>query len=113
MILKSVLYKNKQEEILDEIVTILDLENIDNFTLYKFDNDIDKQNALISLTPKIRQYFNYECIAGVRDPEKTKRPYLSIIKHVLKLKYQIICKSFHMTINKNKIRTTKYIFIKK
>ena len=112
MILKSVLYKNKQEEILDEIVTILDLENIDNFTLYKFDNDIDKQNALISLTPKIRQYFNYKSIVGIRNPEKTKRPYLSIIKCIIKIKYQIISKDFQKTVNKNKIRTTKYIFIK-
>ena len=113
MKLKSELYKNRQNEICDEIISILDLDDKHSITLYHLDNDIYKQKALIDLTPKIRKFFRFAYIAGVRDPEKIRRPYLSIIKSIVKLKYLIVCKSFHMTINKNKIRTTKYFFIKK
>ena len=48
MRLKSELYKKEQEEIVDKIITILDLENKTEYTLYELDKneEIQKQKML-------------------------------------------------------------------
>jgi len=48
---------------------------------------------------------------GVREPEKIKRPYLSIIKHISKLKYKIITSDHRIKLKDKIIRTKKYYFI--
>jgi len=50
---------------------------------------------------------------GVREPEKVKRSYLSIIRHITKLKYDMLICDLRTTFNNNEIRTKKYIFNKK
>jgi glycerol dehydrogenase-like iron-containing ADH family enzyme len=86
MRLKSELYQKEQYEIVDKIIEILDLNN-GSFTLYDMDRDKDKQEKIMALAIEIRKYFTYTGIAGVK--EKMKRPWLSIIKNVCKLKYNI------------------------
>ena len=50
---------------------------------------------------------------GVRNPESCKRPYLSIIKHLIKNKYNIYNSDTRLIINNETIRTTRYIFSRK
>ena len=45
MRLKSELYKKEQDEILDKIITILDLENKNTYTLYELDNNEEYTKA--------------------------------------------------------------------
>lgn len=54
-----------------------------------WDTNKEKQQLILDLIPIIRKYFSYACRKGVREPEKVKRPYLSIIKHITKTKYNI------------------------
>ena len=46
MRLKSELYKKEQEEIVDKVISILDLENRTEYTLYELDKneEIQKKN---------------------------------------------------------------------
>ena len=113
MILKSLLYENEQNKIVNKIINILQLDSNNSITLYKLDNDINKQNQISNLIPEIRKYFKCNCIVGVLHPEKVQRPWLSILKHILKIKYKIIINDIQFTIketnnSKIKIRTKNY-----
>ena len=54
----------------------------------------------MNLIPEIRKYFSFHNNQGVMYPEKCKRPYMSIIRLVLKHKYKIIGKDYRIY-NKN------------
>ena len=110
MRLKSELYKKEQEEIVDKIISILDLENNNIINLCDLDNEYDKQKKIMELIPEIRKYYSFNGIKAVGEPNKIKRPWLSIIKHLIKKKYNIISLDHHFTENGKHIRTQKYFF---
>ena len=112
MRLKSELYKKEQDEIIDKIITILDLENKHTYTLYELDNNEEIQKQIMELIPEIRKWFSFNGIKAVGEPSKIKRPWLSIIKHLLKTKYNIKSKDFQFTKNGKYIRTHTYRFTK-
>lgn len=111
MKLKSILYKNEQDDLINQIINILDLDNDNSIILYNLDNDFNKQNKILNLIPNIRKYYSFSTIIGASEPTKAKRPYLSIIRQLTKHKYKLY--SFDYRIkqnNKNDIRTKKYFF---
>ena len=112
MRLKSELYKKEQDEIIDKIITILDLENKTTYTLYELDNNKEIQNQIMGLIPEIRKWFSFNGIKAVGEPSKIKRPWLSIIKHLLKSKYNLESLDYHFTENGKHIRTQNYKFNK-
>ena len=112
MRLKSELYKKEQDEIIDKIITILDLENKHIYTLYELDNNEEIQKQIIDLIPEIRKWFSFNGIKAVGEPNKIKRPWLSIIKHLIKSKYNMESLDYHFTENKKNIRTQMYDFTK-
>ena len=114
MRLKSELYKKEQEEIVDKIIKILDLENNNIINLCDLDNEYDKQQQIMELIPEIRKYYSFNGIKAVGEPSKIKRPWLSIIKHLTKEKYNLESKKYRFFNEKeNKyLRTQKYIFTK-
>ena len=110
MRLKSELYKKEQEDIVDKIVKILDLENKTEYTLYELDKNEEIQKQIMELIPEIRKYYAFNNMKAVGEPNKIKRPWLSIIKHLIKKKYNIISLDYHFTENGKHIRTQKYFF---
>ena len=110
MRLKSKLYKKDQEEIVDKIVKILDLENKTEYTLYELDKNEEIKKKIMELIPEIRKYFSFNGIKAVGEPTKIKRPWLSIIKHLIKQKYDMVSLDYHFTEEGNHIRTQKYCF---
>ena len=112
MRLKSELYKKEQDDIINKIITILDLENKNAYTLYELDNNKEIQNQIMELIPEIRKWFSFNGIKAVGEPSKIKRPWLSIIKHLIKSKYNIKSKDFQFTENGKYIRTHTYSFTK-
>ena len=112
MRLKSELYKKEQEEIVDKIITILDLENNNVINLCDLDSDINKQKQIMELIPEIRKYYSFNGIKAVGEPNKIKRPWLSIIKHLTKEKYNLESKEYRFFDGKKYLRTQKYIFTK-
>jgi len=59
MRLKSELYKNEQNEIIDKIISILDLKHKKTYTLYELDKNIEIQNKIMDLIPEIRKWFSF------------------------------------------------------
>ena len=110
MRLKSELYKKEQDEIIEKIINILDLKNKNTYTLYELDKNKEIQNKIMELIPEIRKWFSFNGMKAVGEPQKIKRPWLSIIKHLLKKKYKIESKDFHFTMNEEYIRTHIYTF---
>ena len=110
MRLKSELYKKEQEEIIDKICNILDLENRNTYTLYELDNNVEIQKKIMELIPEIRKWFSFNGIKAVGEPEKIKRPWLSIIKHLIKKRYNMVSLDYHFTEDGNHFRTQKYCF---
>ena len=110
MRLKSELYKKEQDEIIDKIITILDLKNKNTYTLYELDKNEEIQKNIIELIPEIRKWFSFNGIKAVGEPSKIKRPWLSIIKHLTKSKYNLESKSFHFKNKEKWVMTQQYIF---
>ena len=109
---KKELYKKEQEELADKIIKILDLKE-NSITLYDIDNNEDKKQKINALIPEVRKYFNFSCIMGAREPEKVKRPYLSLMKHITRLKYEIKSSTIWIKRNNRKYHTRKFYFILK
>jgi hypothetical protein len=110
MRLKSELYKKEQEEIVNKIITILDLKNKNTYTLYELDKNEEIQKQIMELIPEIRKWFSFNNMKSVGEPSKIKRPYLSIIKNLIKSKYNIKSLDYHFTENGKHIRTQSYLF---
>lgn len=111
MRLKSELYKKEQEEIINKICNILDLENRNTYTLYELDNNVEIQKKIMELIPEIRKWFSFNGIKAVGEPEKIKRPWLSIIKHLVKKKYLTETNEIRIIKDNIIIRTMEYNFI--
>ena len=112
MRLKSELYKKEQEEIVNKIISILDLENKSEYTLNELDKNEEIQKQIMELIPEIRKYYSFNGIKAVGEPNKIKRPWLSIIKHLIKKKYNMISLDYHFTEDGTHIRTQMYNFTK-
>jgi hypothetical protein len=112
MRLKSELYKKEQEEIVDKIIEILDLENKKSYTLYELDKNEEIQEKIMELIPEIRKWFSFNNMKAVGEPEKRKRPWLSIIKNLIKTKYNMVSLDHHFTENIKYIHTQLYEFTK-
>jgi hypothetical protein len=112
MIHKSKLYAKEQKEIVNKIFEILQLDDKNSITSYELDNDKDKKKQLIDLIPRIRKYYNYNNIKAVSEPDKIKRPWVSIIRNIPKPYYKMISKDYFLNINNKRIRTRRYYFYK-
>jgi hypothetical protein len=112
MRLKSELYAKEQEEIVNKIVTILDLENKKTYTLFELDNNPEIQSKIMALIPEIRKYYSFNGIKAVGEPERIKRPWLSINKHLLKKTYNLVTNEVRITVEGKEIRTMEYVFTK-
>jgi len=112
MRLKSELYKKEQEDVIDKVITILDLEHKNTYTLYELDKNEEIQNKIMELIPEIRKWFSFNNMKAVGEPSKRKRPWLCIIKQLTKTKYNIESNDFQFTENGKYIRTHKYLFNK-
>lgn len=112
MRLKSELYKKEQDDIIDKIISILELENKNTYTLYELDENEEIQKHIMELIPKIRKWFAFNNMKAVGEPDRIKRPWLSIIKNLLKSKYTIENKEHQFKINEKWIKSPIYIFTK-
>ena len=112
MRLKSELYKKEQDDITDKIISILDLENKNTYTLYELDQNTEIQTQIMKLIPEIRKWFSFNNMKAVGEPERIKRPWLSIIKKLIQSKYSIESKGFHFKKEEKWLMTQQHIFTK-
>ena len=83
-------YNNEREEICSKIINIVDLDVNKSFLLCDLDNDIEKQQKILDLKEEIQQYFACSTISSFKPNFECKRPYLNIIRGILKKQNYII-----------------------
>jgi len=113
MRLKSGIYQEQQKQIREELINILKLNQTNYIILHELDEDKELQEQIIGLIPQIQTYFSMSTTTAISYPEKIKRPYLSIIRHLLKDQYNILITDYTIKAEPKNIRTKKYYFIKK
>jgi len=107
---KSKKYAIEQFLIQKQIISLLNLEN--GFYLYELDRDQDKQEEIMGMVPEIWKFFAHMNVTGLLYPEKCKRPWLSIVRGVLKNRYQLKYKACRYSTKNGSVFTMKY-YIKK
>ena len=109
---KSVIYKEQQDQLKDELIKdILHLDEKNYIILYELDNDKELQDKILSMIPRIQAFFSMSSTTAISYPDKIKRPYWSIIKHLIKDRYNIFSSEYIMKIDSTNIRTKKYTFV--
>lgn len=77
-------FVNERQVVLEKLLNILGVTEDNKFVyLYDLDHDIDKQNAILGLEEDIKKYFVYGTWSYFSKP-KSKRPYVSLAKSVIK-----------------------------
>jgi hypothetical protein len=105
-------YKQEQQEILDRLLNILNYNNDYTFYLYDLDNKTELQENIINLSDDIKKYYPSSSCMGVNG-KNCKRPYLSIIRYILKYhNKELYFMDFTLEIeNGETTRTKKYKII--
>lgn len=111
---KHELYPEEQKAIKEELLSILELDEHQSILLSELDNNVHKQQQIMSLLPRIRIFFSMSRVTAFAYPESAKRPWLSIIRHLLKDDYDMVSADWRV---KNEdgshLRTKRYYFHKK
>lgn len=113
MRLKSSIYQEQQKQIKEELINILKLNENNSIILHELDQDKGLQEQIVALIPQIQTYFSMSTTTSISYPEKIKRPYLSIIRHLLKDQYDILITDYTIKTEPKNIRTKRYYFVKK
>jgi hypothetical protein len=115
MRLKSELYSKEQENLEEKLIQILNLDEKNSITLYELDKDIEKQQKILDLIPDIKKYYSSSKIPGAYyySTDRIVRPWLSIIKYLIKNKYEMCSTDYRISIDNKKIRTKRYLFLEK
>ena len=106
---KNIKYNKQQKELLEKLLKILNYNNNFTFYLYDLDNSKQLQNDILNLTNDIKKYYPCSGCPGVNN-KMCKRPYLSIIRFLLKHHNKELFFTDYTLENKMKIkvRTKKY-----
>ncbi len=106
-------YLTEREEICNKIITILDLKEDNTFLLCELDEDIEKQNKIMDLKEEIQKYFACSTISSFKPNFDCKRPYLNIIRSILrKQNYNFIGNDYTIKINNIPKKTIKYVIFR-
>ena len=86
MRLKSQLYFNEQDDIINKIINILGITETKNtITLYEIDNNDFMKQQLMELIPEIRKWFSFAHINPISNPESTWNKFMLSEKDILDL----------------------------
>jgi hypothetical protein len=106
-------FKDEREEICNKLIEILDLDENNSFLLNDLDNDINKQNAILSMKDEIKKCFAVSTISAFKPNFDCKRPYLNIVRSILRQQNYIVSSTRVSYRNgENRINTIKYFIFR-
>jgi hypothetical protein len=106
-------YQKEREEICNKIITILELKEDNTILLCDLDEDVEKQNKILDLKEEIQKYFACSTISSFKPNFECKRPYLNIIRGILrKQNYTFIGNDFTIKIDNIPKKTIKYMIFR-
>lgn len=109
---KDVIYINEQDLIIDQLYNIVQPFD-DIFILYELEHDKEKVKSIMDMFPNIKKYFTLSNLPALAYPENSKRSYLSVLKILLKRRYNIIASDCRIKVDGKTIRSIKYKLISK
>ncbi len=77
-------YKIEREELCKKLLAILNLDENNSFLLCDLDADIEKQTAILNMKEEIQKCFACSTISSFKPNFDCKRPYLNIVKSILR-----------------------------
>lgn len=107
-------YKTEREAICERLIEILELDTNNSFYLYELDNNIEKQIAIMDMKNEIQKYFACSEISSFRSNIECKRPYLSIVRGILRKQgYIFFSNNIDLKTEDGINRTIKYNIFRK
>jgi len=103
-------YQTERENICNKLINILQLGEDNTFLLCDLDNDIEKQNQILDMKEEIQKCFACSTISSFKPNFDCKRPYLNIVRSILrKQNYNIENSDFWLKYENGLLkRTIKY-----
>lgn len=107
-------YPEQRENVCKKIISILELTNETEFLLCDLDSNLEKQNKLLELKDEIKLYFACSTISSFKPNFECKRPYLNIVRSILRQQgYIVNCNDIEMKLDNGLYkRTMKYTITK-
>ena len=103
-------YQLEREDICARLISILQLDNNNSFLLCNLDDNIEKQQQILEMKDEIQKYFACSTISSFNPGFECKRPYLNIVRSILrKQDYVFDCGTTFTKIENGVYKTsTKY-----
>lgn len=83
-------YQNEREDICKRLIIILNLDENNSFLLCDLDEDTKKQNQITEMKEEIQKHFACSTISSFKPNFECKRPYLNIVRSILRQQQYII-----------------------
>ena len=77
-------YQTEREDICSRLISILQLDNNNSFLLCNLDDNIEKQQQILEMKDEIQKYFACSTISSFKPGFECKRPYLNIVRSILR-----------------------------
>jgi len=77
-------YQTEREDICARLISILQLDNNNSFLLCDLDDNIEKQEQILEMKEEIQKYFACSTISSFKPGFECKRPYLNIVRSILR-----------------------------
>ena len=81
---RSEMYQTEREEVCKKLINILKLDANNSILLSELDEDIEKQMAILDMKDEVQQYFVCSKISTFIPNVECKRPYLNMIRNILR-----------------------------
>ena len=82
-------YKTERDDICKKIIDILKLDANNSFLLSDLDADKEKQAAILNMKEEIQKCFACSTISSFKPNFECKRPYLNIVKSILRQQHYL------------------------
>ena len=106
-------YQIEREDICNKLINILNLDEDKSFLLCDLDADIEKQNKILEMKEEIQKFFACSTISSFKPNFECKRPYLNIVRSILKKQnYTFIGNDYTIKMNNIPKKTIKYILFR-
>ena len=102
-------YKEEREKICERIIDILQLDENNSFLLCELEADQEKQEKIMSMKEEIQKCFACSEISSFKPNFECKRPYLNIVRGILR-KQGYVFNGSDIVTKENEVskRTKKY-----
>ena len=103
-------YQTEREDICARLISILQLDANNSFLLCDLDDNIEKQQKILEMKEEIQKYFACSTISSYKPGFECKRPYLNIVRSILRKQDYIFerCEIEKSNNDGSFFRSTKY-----